>query len=104
MKALLPLFLVFAAAPLAAQPPETVTRSVATADLDLSNRAGVRQLEGRLTLAINDACGTAADVDLAGRNAVRSCKTEARAHVSAVRDRLLAVAHGANGTQIALVH
>ena len=34
MKALLPLLLFVTAAPLAAQPPETVSRTVVTADLD----------------------------------------------------------------------
>ena len=44
MKALIPLFFVFAAAPLAAQPPETVTRAVSSAGLDLTTDAGLRAL------------------------------------------------------------
>ncbi len=101
MKALLPLLLLAAAAPLSAAPLETITRTVTTADLDLSSPVGVRTLEARLTLAINDACGAAADVDLAGRNAVRACRQDTRAGVAAERDRLLALAHNPSASQVA---
>ena len=101
MKALLPLLLVFAAAPLAAQPPETITRVVSNAGLDLTTDAGLRALDQRLTIAIVDACGDAYDVDLVGRNGVRACRQEARAHVAVERDRLLALAHNPGGLQVA---
>lgn len=101
MKALLPILLLAAATPLSAQPPETITRTVTTTDLDLSSPAGVRTLEARLTLAINDACGDAADVDLEGRNAVRACRQETRAGVAAERDRLLALTHNPGASQVA---
>jgi UrcA family protein len=79
-----------AAAPLAAEPVST-SRSVQTADLDLSTAAGVRALDHRLTIAIVDACGEASDLDLDGANAVRACRAEARARVDGERDRILAL-------------
>jgi UrcA family protein len=46
---------------------------VHTADLDLSTAAGRRQLDHRLVLAAHEVCGTASDVDVAGKNQVRAC-------------------------------
>ena len=77
------------ASPLAAE-TITATRSVETADLDLSSAAGVRALEHRLTIAIVDACGEASDVDLQGANQVRACRAEARQRVAGERDRIVA--------------
>ena len=77
------------ATPVAAE-TVTATRSVETADLDLSSAAGVRALEHRLTIAIVDACGEASAVDLQGANQVRACQADARHRVSAERDRVLA--------------
>jgi UrcA family protein len=79
-----------AASPLAAEPVST-SRAVQTADLDLSTAAGIRALDHRLTIAIVDASGGASDADLEGANAVRACRTEARARVTAERDRILAL-------------
>jgi UrcA family protein len=79
-----------ASAPLAAEPAST-TRSVQTADLDLSTSAGLRALDLRLTIAIVVACGEASDVDLQGANAVRACRKDARARVVAERDRIVAL-------------
>lgn len=100
MKALLPLLFVFAAAPLAAQPPETVTRAVSSAGLDLTTDAGLRALDQRLTIAIVEACGAASNVDLEGQNDVRACRLEARAKVNAERERLVELA--SRGTDIIL--
>jgi len=79
-----------AATPLAAE-PVSASRSVQTADLDLSTAAGLRALDHRLTIAIVDACGEASDVDLEGANAVRACRAEARARVADERDRIVAL-------------
>jgi UrcA family protein len=87
------LILLLAAAattPLTAEPVRT-SRSVETADLDLSTAAGLRTLDHRLTIAIVDACGEASDVDMEGANAVRACRADARARVAAERDRIVAL-------------
>ena len=55
-------------------PPPAVS-IVHTADLDLSTAAGRNALDHRLVTAAYDVCGTASDVDLAGKNAVRHCRT-----------------------------
>ena len=49
---------------------------VRTADLDLSTTAGQRQLDQRLVTAAYQVCGTASDVDLAGKNDVRQCRAD----------------------------
>jgi UrcA family protein len=48
---------------------------VRTADLDLSTSAGRAKLDHRLVIAAHEVCGTASDVDLAGKNKVRECRT-----------------------------
>jgi UrcA family protein len=84
------LFAAATASPATAE-PVTISRTVQTADLDLTTPAGVRVLEHRLTIAISDACGDAYDFDLHGANAVRACRAEARANVAAERDRIVAL-------------
>lgn len=70
--------LAVAAAP-AADAQSMVSRAVGHADLDLSTAAGQAALSRRIARAVRDLCGTASDVDLAGRNEVRRCRDDARA-------------------------
>jgi len=49
---------------------------VHTSDLDLSSRAGRAALDRRLVIAAFEVCGTASDIDLRGKNAVRACRAE----------------------------
>jgi UrcA family protein len=68
---------VIKAAPAFAEPVQAQDVSIVqTGDLDLSTKAGRVELDHRLVLAAYDVCGTAADVDLAGRNAVRQCRVD----------------------------
>lgn len=62
-----------AAPALAEAAPQTI-RIVRTADLDLTSRSGARALDARLVQAAREVCGTASDVDLAGKNQVRACR------------------------------
>jgi UrcA family protein len=84
--------LAFTATPALAEPPVTVTSTVQTADLDLSSQAGQRALNHRLSLAAIEVCGTASDVDIAGKNDVRQCRTEVLASVASDRDQRIAAA------------
>jgi UrcA family protein len=86
--------LAFSATPALAQPPVTVTSIVQTADLDLSTAKGQRALDHRLSQAVKEVCGTASDVDIAGKNDVRSCRVETLARLSAERDQRIAHASG----------
>jgi UrcA family protein len=88
---------VIKAAPALAEPvstPEVNVALVRTADLDLSSEAGQRQLDSRLVQAAREVCGAASDVDLAGKNQVRHCRTEVLARANAQRDQLLASNRG----------
>ena len=78
--------------PTVAQPaaPAINTQTVSTADLDLSTEAGRSALDHRLVNAAIDVCGTAADVDLAGRNAVRECRHEVLAEARAKAGQAIA--------------
>ena len=66
---------VIKAAPALAQPTQTIS-VVSTADLDLSTDAGRKVLDHRLVNAAFEVCGTASDVDLAGQNSVRQCRSD----------------------------
>ena len=90
----------FTITPVIAAEAETATSIVRTADLDLGSAAGQRTLEHRLSIAIVEACGSASNVDLEGRNAVRACRVEARAKVAAERDRLVELEN--RGTDVIL--
>ena len=57
-----------------AEPTQTVS-VVRTADLDLSTDAGRKALDHRLVTAAFEVCGTASDMDLAGKNSVRQCRS-----------------------------
>ncbi len=86
--------LAFTATPALAEPPVIATSIVETVDLDLSSKAGQRALDRRLTQAVKDVCGTASDVDIAGKNDVRRCRVETLASLSAERDQHIARASG----------
>jgi UrcA family protein len=64
---------VIKAVPALAEPVQNVS-IVRTADLDLSTKAGRDQLSHRLVIAAHEVCGTASDIDLAGKNKVRQCR------------------------------
>ena len=72
--------------------PVTVTSIVPTADLDLSNSDGRRELDRRIVQAARDVCGTASNVDLEGKNAVRQCRADTIAEAASQREQLLAAA------------
>ena len=86
------LLLAAASSPVLAQPPETVTSIVRTADLDLSSAAGKRTLDKRLTQAIAEVCGEASPADLAGQNKVRACRQDAHNRFDSERDERIAKA------------
>jgi UrcA family protein len=75
---------VIKAVPALAEPMATQNVSIVhTADLDLSSRTGREALDHRLIIAAYDVCGTASDVDLAGKNKVRQCRTDVLAKARA---------------------
>ena len=75
---------VIKAAPAFAEPvPMQNVSIVRTADLDLTTNAGRVALDHRLVVAANEACGSAADVDLAGQNQVRACRADVLAKARA---------------------
>lgn len=79
--------------PLPAEPVQTAHHSIVrTSDLDLATPSGQQLLDRRLAAAVAEACGSASDADLAGRNAVRRCRVETRARLSTNRQRLIALA------------
>lgn len=78
---------VIKAAPALAEPDQAIS-IVRTADLDLSSNSGRKALDHRLVVAAKDVCGTASDVDLAGKNAVRQCRTDALAKARARGEQL----------------
>jgi len=82
------------AAPALADPPSPgQSRSIVrTADLDLGSADGQRRLDRRLVQAVNQACGTVSDADLAGSNAVRRCRETAHAAIAGERNRLVELA------------
>ena len=82
------------AAPALAEAPagETNVSLVRTADLDLRSDAGQRKLDQRLAIAAREVCGTASDVDIEGKNAVRKCRDETLAQARSQRDAVLAEA------------
>ena len=80
--------------------PQTYVSMVRTSDLDLASPAGERKLERRLAMAAREVCGTASDVDLRGKKAVRECRKEAIDRATGQREQLLAAA--ARGAVIAI--
>jgi UrcA family protein len=76
-------------APTIAQPaPAQNVSIVHTTDLDLSTKAGRDALDHRLVLAAYDVCGTASNVDLAGKNKVRACRTDVLAKARSESEQL----------------
>ncbi len=87
--------LILAALLLAAQPtlaaPVTEAR-VPVADLDLTSRSGVRELDRRLERAAATVCGSRTSVWLAERAAVVACMRDALARARPARDAAIAQA------------
>ena len=92
-KILLATLLAFTATP-ALTEPVVATSSVETADLDLSSAKDRRTLDRRLELAVKEVCGTASDVDIAGKNDVRRCRVDTLANLANERDQRIARASG----------
>lgn len=86
---LLTLGLAITAAPVAAE-PVTEVRVVSVADLDLSTAQGRSALDRRLVRAAIDACGSASDADLEGRNDLRLCRATALAKARAAGEQRIA--------------
>lgn len=93
-KIFLATLLAFSATPALAEPPAIFTATVQTADLDLSSAKGQRVLDRRLNQAANEVCGTASDVDIAGKNDVRRCRVDTLAQLASERDQRIARASG----------
>jgi UrcA family protein len=74
---------------------------VGYADLDLGTPRGVAILDRRILGAIATACGSASDVDPAGRNRVRACHRTTAAEVRVQRERVLAAAARSGSTRLA---
>jgi UrcA family protein len=90
------------ATPAAAQsaPAGARTLVVHYADLDLGTKAGLAKLDSRIRVAVRTACGTASDVDVAGKNDVQQCRTDTLANAAAQRDQAVALAD--RSTQVRL--
>jgi UrcA family protein len=73
---------------MAAPAPAQNVSIVHTADLDLTSQAGRDALDHRLVTAAFDVCGTASDVDLAGKNKIRQCRTDVLAKARAESEQL----------------
>ena len=80
------------ATPALAQPLAPTQIVVRTADLDLASPAGQRQLDQRLTAAAIEACGSAVDWDVPGKNAVRQCRAQVQAQLTPLRAARIAAA------------
>lgn len=76
--------------PAFAEPAQVAVSVVHTADLDLSTDAGLRRLDQRLVIAARDVCGTASDVDLAGKNDARACRHDVLAKARARSGEIVA--------------
>ena len=84
--------------------PVTATSIIRTADLDLSNDTGQRELERRIVQAAREVCGEASNADLEGRNAVRQCRDETIALAASQREQLLAAARSGSPIVVASAH
>lgn len=75
----LALILLGQATPALAEPAAQLpSQAVRTADLDLSTETDRKRLAHRIRHAATIVCGEASDVDPAGKNDVRRCRTETR--------------------------
>jgi UrcA family protein len=80
---------VIKAVPAFAEPmPAQNVSIIHTADLDLSSKAGREALDHRLVTAAFEVCGTASEVDLAGKNKVRACRADVLAKARAQGEQL----------------
>ena len=77
--------------PVVAEPIQAESLAVSIADLDLTSAAGRQAFDRRLGRAVVELCGQAADVDLAGRNAVRKCRADTLAQAHRAKDQRLAL-------------
>lgn len=80
------------ATPALAQPLAPTQIVVRTDDLDLASPAGQRKLDQRLTAAAIEACGSAVDWDVPGKNAVRQCRVQVQAQLTPLRAARIAAA------------
>jgi UrcA family protein len=74
---------------------------VQTGDLDLSTSAGRSALDHRLVIAAREVCGMASDVDLAGKNEVRQCRSDVLAQARARSEAVVASRKGAGSILVA---
>lgn len=88
------------AAPAFAETAAPNVRIVQTADLNLASEAGRRALNQRLVIAAHEVCGTASDVDLAGKNQVRACR---KAVLADARAKGAALASGPGGERTVVI-
>ena len=80
---------VIKAAPAVSEPTASRNTSIVkTSDLDLSTAKGRAALDHRLVNAAYEVCGSASDADLAGKNAVRECRTDVLASARARSQQL----------------
>ena len=81
MKILIPFAALAALLPLASVSAEPPPRSLAVGygDLDIVSAEGRAKLERRVQRAADEVCGGASDLDLAGQNEMRRCRTETAA-------------------------
>ena len=93
-KTIIAMLLAFTATPALAETPVIATSTVQTADLDLSTAKGQQALEHRLQQAVKEVCGSASDVDVAGKNDVRRCRAETLANLSSEREQRISRASG----------
>jgi UrcA family protein len=77
-----------AAPALAEDAPWQNVSIVRTSDLDLSTPSGRSELDHRLVNAAYEVCGTASDVDPAGKNAARACRVDVLAKARARSEQL----------------
>jgi UrcA family protein len=73
---------VIKAVPAVSEPLQNVS-IVHTQDLDLSTPSGRAELDHRLVNAAFDVCGSPSDVDLAGKNGARACRSDVLAKARA---------------------
>lgn len=76
--------------PASAQKAPNPSVAVAHKDLDLRTEAGAKALDRRIWRAVVEVCGTASDIDLAGKNDVRQCRRDTRLVASAKADLVVA--------------
>ena len=86
-------------APVAAEGDRSQT--VSHADLDLASDAGRSELNRRIGLAVRNACGSASDANLKGKNEVRRCRALTYKHISAQTEVAVAAARRPSSTLFA---